>query len=79
MSRSTHIIVVVLAMALSASIAHADRDELFGWISGLKKAPRRVFVTHGEAESAQSFGKFLHEKTGWKISVPEYGTEVFLS
>ena len=59
--------------------AHADRDELFSWISGLKKAPRRVFVTHGETQAAQSFGKFLHEKTGWEIAVPEYGTEVLLS
>ncbi len=59
--------------------AHADRDELFSWISGLKKAPRRVFVTHGEAQAAQSFGQFLHEKTGWEIAVPEYGTEVLLS
>lgn len=59
--------------------AHADRDELFSWISGLKKAPRRVFVTHGEARVAQSFGQFLHEKTGWEIAVPEYGTEVLLS
>ena len=58
--------------------AHADRNELFSWISGLKKAPRRVFITHGEARAAQSFGEFLHEKTGWEISIPEYGAEVSL-
>lgn len=58
--------------------AHADRDELFKWISGLKKAPRRVFITHGEAKAAKSFGEFLHEKTRWEISVPEYGAEAFL-
>ena len=58
--------------------AHADRNELFNWISGLKRAPRHVFITHGEARAAQSFGEFLHEKTGWEISIPEYGTEVSL-
>jgi len=58
--------------------AHADRDELLKWISGLKKAPRHVFITHGEAKSAISFGEFLHKKTGWEVSVPEYGAEVFL-
>ncbi len=58
--------------------AHADRDELFKWISGLKKAPRHVFITHGEAKAAQSFGEFLREKTGWEVSVPEYGAEAFL-
>ncbi|MFC2020418.1 MBL fold metallo-hydrolase RNA specificity domain-containing protein [Chloroflexota bacterium] len=58
--------------------AHADRNELFDWISRLKKAPRRVFITHGEARAAQSFGGFLREKTGWEVSIPEYGEEVSL-
>jgi len=58
--------------------AHADRDGLFRWLSGLKKAPRQLFVVHGEAESAQRFGDFLREKTGWQISVPEYGAEAIL-
>jgi len=58
--------------------AHADRDELLQWISGLKKAPRHVFITHGEARSALSFGDFLHKKTGWEVSVPEYGEEAIL-
>ncbi|HEX29918.1 TPA: MBL fold metallo-hydrolase, partial [Candidatus Poribacteria bacterium] len=34
---------------------HADRDELFRWLSGLKGKPRHLFVTHGEPESAHSF------------------------
>jgi len=58
--------------------AHADRNELFSWISELKKSPRHVFITHGEARAAQSFGEFLHEKTGWEMSVPEYGEEILL-
>ncbi len=58
--------------------AHADRDELFTWLSGLKSAPRRVFVVHGELEAAQQFGEFIREKNGWQISVPEYGTEALL-
>lgn len=58
--------------------AHADRDELLKWFSGLKTAPRHVFVTHGEQQAAESFSRFLREKTGWETSVPEYGAEVFL-
>jgi metallo-beta-lactamase family protein len=58
--------------------AHADRDELFKWISSIKSAPKQVFVTHGESEAAQSFSVFLREKTGWNISVPEYREEVVL-
>ncbi len=58
--------------------AHADRDELLRWLSGLIAAPQRVFVTHGEAEVADKFGEFLREKTGWAVSVPEYGAEALL-
>lgn len=58
--------------------SHADRNELFRWLSELKKNPRRVFVVHGESEATQKFGAFLSEKTAWDISVPEYGAETFL-
>lgn len=58
--------------------SHADRNELFKWLSNLQKAPRRVFVVHGEAESAQRFGQFLAEQTGWKVSVPDYQETVLL-
>jgi len=58
--------------------SHADRNELFRWLSELKKNPRRVFVVHGESEATQKFGAFLRKKTAWDISVPEYGAETFL-
>ena len=58
--------------------AHADRDELFEWLSTLKVPPKRVFVVHGEPESASSFSDFITEKTGWSVSVPDYDDEVVL-
>jgi metallo-beta-lactamase family protein len=58
--------------------SHADRNELLRWLSGLTIAPKLLFVTHGEAKTAEQFGEFLREKTGWKVSVPEYGEEVIL-
>jgi len=59
--------------------AHADRDDLFRWLSELKRGPRHVFVTHGEPQAAESFSGFVREKTGWEVSVPEYGAEVALA
>ena len=58
--------------------AHADRNELLRWLSGLVVAPRHLFVTHGEPEAAEQFGEFLRQKTGWEVSVPEYREEVLL-
>jgi len=58
--------------------AHADKEELFEWLSGLKKPPRKLFVVHGETESANEFGDYVREKTGWDVTVPAYQDEVVL-
>ena len=58
--------------------AHADKEELFEWLSGLKKPPRKLFVVHGESESANKFGDYIREKTGWEVAVPAYQDEVVL-
>ncbi len=59
--------------------AHADRYELLTWLKGLQKPPRKVFVVHGETESASNFGSYLREQTGWNVSVPAYQDEVVLA
>lgn len=59
--------------------AHADREELLRWLSSLPKPPRKLFVVHGEAESAQRFAEYVREKTGWDIVVPEFREEVILN
>ena len=52
--------------------AHADKVEMLTWLKHLKKPPRKVFVVHGEKESAHSFKDFLTEETGWNVMVPKY-------
>lgn len=52
--------------------AHADRNELLRWITALRKKPRRVFVTHGEQESSESYAKLLRQKLDTEVTVPAY-------
>ena len=59
--------------------AHADKEELLGWLKGLDKPPRRVFVVHGESESAKHFGDYIKEQTGWEVTVPAYQDEVVVN
>jgi metallo-beta-lactamase family protein len=59
--------------------AHADRYELLTWLKGLQSPPRKVFVIHGETESASNFADYLHRQTGWNVSVPAYQDEVVLN
>ncbi len=58
--------------------AHADKEELLRWLKGLKNPPKGVFVVHGESESANKFGDYVREKTGWQVTVPAYQNEIVL-
>lgn len=58
--------------------AHADKEELLAWLKELKTPPKHVFVVHGETKSANAFGKFISERTGWNVTVPKYQQEVIL-
>lgn len=51
--------------------AHADRDELLAWL-GTLRAPRRVFVTHGEPVAADALRLAIEERHGWPCTVPDY-------
>ncbi|MBN2099644.1 MAG: MBL fold metallo-hydrolase [Dehalococcoidia bacterium] len=59
--------------------AHADRDELIRWLSGFRKPPARLFVMHGEPETAQSFADLVTRTKRWTVSVPQYQDSVVLS
>jgi len=63
---------------VSGFSAHADRQELHEWLTGLRTPPRGVFVVHGESGSARAFCEFLKEKTGWEVSAPAYKDEAIL-
>ncbi len=55
--------------------AHADRDELLGWVSGFKKAPEKIFVIHGEREVSANFASTLRERFKSEVIVPKYRQE----
>ena len=58
--------------------AHADRNELLKWITSFKKHPKKIFIVHGEEESAISFSSLLKEKMESEITVPFYLDEFSL-
>ena len=52
--------------------AHGDRDELLRWITGLKQAPKKVFIVHSEEKTAMAFAGTLGGKINSEIHVPDY-------
>lgn len=63
---------------LDTMSAHADYSETLAWLGGLSTSPRKVFVTHGEPEAAESLRAKIQEQFGWDAVAPAYAqTEEF--
>lgn len=60
---------------LDALSAHADRDQLTGWLRRTP-APRRAYVVHGEPHAADALRLHLGDELGWDVDVPELGEVV---
>ena len=56
---------------------HADAGEMLRWLQALR-APRTVFLTHGEAEAAEALAARVTRERGWKTHVPGLGESVAL-
>ncbi len=53
--------------------AHADYQEILDWLdSARNNPPRKVFITHGEPESASSMKFKIEEHLGWNVEIPNY-------
>ncbi len=59
--------------------AHADRNELVRWLSGIGSAPKKVFVVHGETKAAHAFAEKISAEKQWPVHVPAYDEEVILN
>jgi len=57
---------------------HADQQGLLRWMGNLKSRPRRVFLTHGEPEAAETLAREIRNRWPWPVEVPEYRQEVEL-
>lgn len=52
--------------------AHADAEEILGWLTNFKKPPKKVFITHGEPEGRSALKAKIEGKLGWPCVLPEY-------
>jgi metallo-beta-lactamase family protein len=57
---------------LSMLSAHADRDEILGWLAHFKAPPRMTFVTHGEPAAADALRLAIEERFNWPVRVAEH-------
>ena len=52
--------------------AHADADEILGWLRKFSHPPKMTFITHGEPLAAEALRKRIEEDLHWQCEVPDY-------
>lgn len=55
---------------LQSMSAHADGDEILGWMKQAPKAPKMVYVTHGEPASSDRLRYRISAELGWNARAP---------
>jgi len=58
--------------------AHADANEIIGWLRGFETPPRRTFITHGEPGPADALRQRIEHELHWTCEVPDYLESVSL-
>ncbi len=51
--------------------AHADSDELLEWLGQLPRAPKAVFVVHGESSAAAALAERVQQELRWPAILPD--------
>jgi len=59
--------------------AHAGKSELLRWMGGLKTAPKKMWLTHGEPAAAQALQTAVKTKFSWDVAVARYLDSVDLA
>ena len=56
-----------------------DQDGLIAWIKHFEPGPGRVFLTHGEADAAETLAGLLRERLDLDVAIPDYQDSVDLA
>lgn len=66
------IIVKAQIFTINGFSAHADQNDLIGWIREFKKL-KQVYLIHGEEEKMEVFARVIKEKLDYDPVIAEYG------
>ncbi len=51
---------------------HADTGEIMAWLRAFRKAPKQVFVVHGEREASDALRMRIHDELGWAATAVDH-------
>jgi metallo-beta-lactamase family protein len=52
--------------------SHADQKELLSWLKGVENKPEKVFIVHGEPQSADALRVKIKHTLNWEPIIPKF-------
>lgn len=65
--------------SISSLSAHGDQKEMIDWLRNFEKAPKDIFLNHGEPHQSDAFRVKIEDEFGWKAKIPKLNSEYILS
>ena len=59
---------------LQSLSGHADQQEMLDWLSNFEKAPKAIFLNHGEPHQLDSFRVKIETQFKWNVKIPHIGS-----
>lgn len=59
--------------------AHADQAEILDWLKQVPKAPKRIFLTHGEDGPRTVLKSVIEQQLGWNVYLPKLNETIDLT
>lgn len=57
---------------------HADQSEIMSWLRKIKKAPKKIFLTHGEDRQRRTLAALIKRDLGWDVVLPRLNETIDL-
>ena len=70
-STGTDVPIAAEVVQLHEMSAHADADEIVGWMKGFETPPETTWLVHGEPEATEALRRRIVRELGWHVDVPE--------
>jgi metallo-beta-lactamase family protein len=71
----TYVPVRITVRSLSAMSGHADQKEMIDWLSSIERAPKRIFLVHGENGPREAMRVKIESALQWPVELPGQSEE----
>jgi len=73
-----HVPITAKVEMIDGFSGHADYYEMLAWLMAFNKAPKKVFIVHGNPEASTAMADHIRQTYNWDVVVPVLGESFIL-